>query len=103
MDISGIHLTCLEIFIVVSAIIGITTAATEAILWCGVYIRKFPRSKFFTFVYPAIWFALWHIALQFLMPNRFAEESPPFSLMLYCLTYREDMLLGRMDQYGGSS
>src|SRR5215210_4577474 len=103
MDRVGFEPTTSAEIIVVSAIIGITTAATEAIFWCGVYIRKFPRSKFFAFVYPAIWFALSHIAPQFVMPNRFAEESPPFSLMLYCLEYREDMLLGRMDQYGGSS
>ncbi|HJU95268.1 MAG TPA: hypothetical protein VJ643_04480 [Nitrososphaera sp.] len=30
-------------------------------------------------------------------------ESPLFFLMLYCLEYRGDMSLGRMDQYGESS
>ena len=78
MDRVGFEPTTSAEIIVVSAIIGIATGATEEILWRGVYIRKFPRSKFFPFVYPAIWFALWHIAPQSVMPNRFAGGIASF-------------------------
>jgi membrane protease YdiL (CAAX protease family) len=37
--------------IIVSIIIGVVTGVTEEILWRGVYIRKFPSSKFFGIIY----------------------------------------------------
>ena len=56
--------------IIVSIIIGVVIGATEEILWRGVYIRKFPSSKFFGIIYPAIWFSVWHIASQSVLPNQ---------------------------------
>src|SRR5215207_4817575 len=51
MDRVGFEPTTSAEIIVVSAIIGITTRATEEVLWRGVYIRILPRSKFFAFIF----------------------------------------------------
>jgi membrane protease YdiL (CAAX protease family) len=34
----------------------------EEILWRGVYVRLFPEDKLWGFVWPTLWFAIWHYA-----------------------------------------
>ena len=34
----------------------------EEILWRGVYPVLFPDSKFFGFIWPSVWFSIWHFA-----------------------------------------
>nr|MDQ3970031.1 CPBP family intramembrane metalloprotease [Thermoproteota archaeon] len=64
--------------IIVSIIIGVVIGITEEILWRGVYIRKFPSSKFRGIIYPAIWFSIWHIAPQSVLPNQMPGGIAPF-------------------------
>lgn len=69
--------------IVVSIIIGVVIGFTEEILWRGVYIRKFPFSKFYGIIYPAVWFSIWHIAPQSVLPCQMPGGVASF--MLYAL------------------
>ena len=50
----------------------------EEILWRGVYVRLFPGSWFWGLLFPALGFALWHIAPQLIYP----AEGGIFSLVL---------------------
>lgn len=43
---------------------------TDEILWLEVYTRKFPSNKSPEMLYPAVWFALWHMAPQSVLPNQ---------------------------------
>jgi uncharacterized protein len=69
--------------VLVSVGIGIAIGITEEILWRGVYIRKFPLSKFFGIIVPAIWFSIWHIAPQSVNPNPLPGGA--ISFLLYAL------------------
>lgn len=40
----------------------------EEILWRGLYVRLFPRNPWLGILYPALGFALWHIAPQIIFP-----------------------------------
>jgi len=40
----------------------------EEILWRGLYIRLFPRNPWLGILYPALGFALWHLAPQLIFP-----------------------------------
>ncbi len=55
--------------ILISIGIGIAIGTTEEILWRGIYIKKFPYSKLLGIIFPAIWFAVWHISPQSIKPN----------------------------------
>lgn len=49
----------------------------------GIFIRKFPNSRLFGWIYPAIMFALWHIAPQSVLQSQFAGGA--FSFVFYAL------------------
>jgi membrane protease YdiL (CAAX protease family) len=48
----------------------------EEILWRGVYPTLFPNSKLFGFVWPAIWFSIWHFA-----PGSLSQNFQPLVLV----------------------
>ena len=48
----------------------------EEILWRGVYPILFPNKILFGFVWPAIWFSLWHLA-----PGSLSHNMPPYVLV----------------------
>ena len=48
----------------------------EEILWRGVYSILFPGSKLFGFVWPAVWFSIWHFA-----PGSLSQNFQPFVLV----------------------
>lgn len=48
--------------VVLALAIAIVNAFSEELLWRGVFVRLFPASKVFGWLYPATWFALWHIS-----------------------------------------
>lgn len=48
----------------------------EEILWRGVYPILFPDSKLFGFVWPAVWFSIWHFA-----PGSLSQNFQPFVLV----------------------
>jgi len=41
----------------------------EEVLWRGVYLNFFPESIFYSIIWPAFWFALWHYIPGSLSPN----------------------------------
>ena len=67
--------------IVVSLAVGVTIAVTENVLWRGLYVRLFPSDVRFGYVYPAVWFGLWHFAPQAVATNQF--PGAPYSFVLY--------------------
>ena len=48
----------------------------EEILWRGVYPILFPNNKLFGFVWPAIWFSIWHFA-----PGSLSQNFSPIVLV----------------------
>lgn len=48
----------------------------EEILWRGVYPILFPDNKLFGFVWPAIWFPIWHFA-----PGSLSQNFQPYVLV----------------------
>jgi membrane protease YdiL (CAAX protease family) len=48
----------------------------EEILWRGVYPTLFPHSKLFGFVWPAVWFSIWHFA-----PGSLSQNFQPLVLV----------------------
>src|SRR5919109_3378341 len=82
--------------IVVSAIIGITARATEEILWReSIYEISPDQNSLPLYILRfGLLCGISHLGLS--CQIGLLAESPPFSLMLYCLEYRGDMLLGRM-------
>ncbi len=48
----------------------------EEILWRGVYPILFPDSKLFGFVWPAVWFSIWHFA-----PGSLSQNFQPYVLV----------------------
>ena len=48
----------------------------EEILWRGVYIDLFPEKKAWGFVWPTIWFSLWHLA-----PGSLSHNFSPYVLV----------------------
>jgi membrane protease YdiL (CAAX protease family) len=41
----------------------------EEVLWRGVYLSFFPKNIFYSIIWPAFWFALWHYIPGSLSPN----------------------------------
>jgi len=48
----------------------------EEILWRGIYPTLFPNNKLFGFVWPAIWFSIWHFA-----PGSLSQNFQPLTLV----------------------
>lgn len=47
---------------VVLVLMTFATGTLEEVLWRGVYITLFPGERLWGFVWPTLWFALWHLA-----------------------------------------
>lgn len=54
----------------------------EEILWRGLYVRLFPRNPWLAILYPALGFAVWHLAPQVIFP---AENVIVFVLSTFLL------------------
>ncbi len=59
------------IIVVLSALIALINATCEEILWRGVYFKVFPGSIWWGYLYPAIWFGLWHYAPQSVLTSSY--------------------------------
>jgi membrane protease YdiL (CAAX protease family) len=53
-----------------SAALALINAVDEEVLWRGIYARVFPRQMVRGYLYPAVGFALWHLAPQSVHPSR---------------------------------
>ena len=69
--------------LVASALYALANGSLEEILWRGTYVSVFPDDWFFGYLYPAIWFGLWHISPQVVYPSPMG--SLPFALMAILL------------------
>lgn len=54
----------------VSLLLGLLIGITEEILWRGLFLHFFPGQWGWGMLYPAIWFGLWHICPQSVLPNK---------------------------------
>jgi membrane protease YdiL (CAAX protease family) len=49
----------------------------EELLWRGVYLELFPAHVLWGWIWPCLWFALWHYA-----PGSIAPDGNPLGLMI---------------------
>ena len=57
--------------VLLSIAFGINGIAEE-IFWRGLYISIFPENRFLNYIYPSIFFALWHICPLSVMTSRYS-------------------------------
>jgi membrane protease YdiL (CAAX protease family) len=55
--------------LVVSALFAIVNGTMEEVLWRGTYITAFHGNWLWGYLYPSVWFGLWHISPQVLFPS----------------------------------
>lgn len=65
--------------LVVSALFAIANGTLEEVLWRGTYVTAFPGNWLWGYLYPSIWFGLWHISPQVVFPSE--GGSLRFALM----------------------
>jgi membrane protease YdiL (CAAX protease family) len=49
----------------------------EELLWRGVYLKLFPQNILWGWIWPSVWFALWHYA-----PGSISPDGNPWGLMI---------------------
>ena len=64
-----------------SALFALANGTLEEILWRGAYISTFPKSWLWAYLYPAIWFGLWHLSPQVIYPSKMSGGPLAFALM----------------------
>jgi membrane protease YdiL (CAAX protease family) len=64
--------------VLLSAVIAAVNAPLEELLWRGTYVAVFRQSRRLSYVYPNIWFGLWHLAPLSVVPNRAPGGSASF-------------------------
>lgn len=69
--------------VLVSVAVGLAIGISEELLWRGTFVRLFPQSLALGYLYPAVWFALWHLAPQSVHEVGF--PGAPYSFILYAL------------------
>lgn len=55
--------------LVVSALFAIINGTMEEVLWRGTYIIAFQGNWLWGYLYPSVWFGLWHISPQVVFPS----------------------------------
>lgn len=73
--------TLLIVFL--STLIALVNATCEEILWRGLYFKAFPDSTWWGYLYPAIWFGLWHYAPQSVLTSSYPGGA--HSLVLFAV------------------
>lgn len=69
--------------IVVSIAVGVAVGVSEELLWRGAYVRRFPESRAFGYLFPAVAFGLWHLVPASVHAVPF--PGAPYSFVLYAL------------------
>jgi hypothetical protein len=64
-----------------SVAVGVVIGVTEELLWRGTYVELFPEDWRSGYLYPAVWFGLWHVAPQSVLTSDF--PGAPYSFVLY--------------------
>lgn len=64
-----------------SAIFALANGSMEEILWRGTYISAFPNSWLWAYIYPSLWFGLWHLSPQVIYPSTMPGGAIAFAFM----------------------
>ena len=70
--------------VVYSALFALANGAMEEILWRGAYITAFPANWLWAYLYPSIWFGLWHLAPQAIYPSEMPDGALAFAFTSSC-------------------
>jgi membrane protease YdiL (CAAX protease family) len=68
-----------------SALFALANGTMEEVLWRGTYVTAFPDSWLWAYVYPSIWFGLWHLSPQVVYPSEMPGGAIAFALMSVAL------------------
>lgn len=55
--------------VLTSALFAIINGMMEEVLWRGAFIKTFPKSWLWSYLYPSIWFGYWHLSPQTVFPS----------------------------------
>jgi membrane protease YdiL (CAAX protease family) len=69
------------IFIIYSIIYAIVNGAFEEILWRGTYVIAFEGDLIWGYLYPSVWFGLWHLSPQVVEAGTVTGETLGFALI----------------------
>lgn len=67
--------------IIYSALFALASGTMEEVLWRGAYVTAFPDSWLWAYLYPSIWFGLWHLSPQVVYPSKMPGGVIAFALM----------------------
>lgn len=56
--------------ILVSALFAITNGTMEEVFWRGSFVKTFPKSWLWSYLYPSVWFGYWHLSPQIIFPSQ---------------------------------
>jgi membrane protease YdiL (CAAX protease family) len=68
-------------FVVISAMYAVVNGTFEEILWRGTYIIAFDGHLIWGYLYPSIWFGLWHLSPQVVEAGTVTRETVAFALI----------------------
>lgn len=66
--------------IIYSALFALANGPMEEVLWRGAYVTAFPDSWLWAYLYPSIWFGLWHLSPQVVYPSEMPGGTIAFAL-----------------------
>ncbi len=67
--------------VVYSALFALANGTMEEVLWRGAYITAFPNNWLWAYLYPSLWFGLWHLSPQVVYPSEMPGGAIAFALM----------------------
>jgi membrane protease YdiL (CAAX protease family) len=68
-------------FVIYSAMYAVANGAFEEILWRGTYIVAFDGHLIWSYLYPSLWFGLWHLSPQVVEAGTVTRETLGFALV----------------------
>lgn len=69
------------IFVIYSVLYAVANGTMEEVLWRGTFVTAFPTSWLWAYLYPSVWFGLWHLSPQAVDPSTMPGEAIAFALM----------------------
>jgi len=76
-EVKGASLT----IVIYSVLFALANGTMEEVFWRGVYVTVFPDSWLWAYLYPSIWFGLWHLSPQVVYPSEMVGGAIAFALM----------------------
>ena len=70
-----------SIFILCSLLYALSNGTFEEIFWRGTYLVAFDGHLFWGYLYPSIWFGLWHLSPQVVDSGTVTTETLTFALI----------------------